>query len=194
MATRHSGLGLIGWLLVTAGAAVVGGIASSSAGTFYGQLDRPGWAPPAWLFGPVWTTLYILMAIAAWRVWKARGWEGARGALTLYLVQLALNALWTWLFFGLRHSGWALAEIVALWVVLMATIVAFWRIDRPAAALLLPYLAWVTFATALTWELRQRNAGRGTLAVAAHAVCAPPCTISAGARAGGALQHPANIQ
>ncbi|HEX3158421.1 MAG TPA: TspO/MBR family protein [Gemmatimonadaceae bacterium] len=179
MPTRRTGLGLIGWLLVTAIAAAAGGVASSSAGAFYRQLDRPAWAPPAGLFGPVWTVLYVLMAIAAWRVWMARGWDGARGALTLYLVQLALNALWTWLFFVMRRSGWALAEIVALWVVLVATIIAFGRVDRLAAALLLPYLAWVTYATALTWELRQRNAGRGALATTMCTVRAPLCSISA---------------
>lgn len=152
-------LGLGGWLLLSFTAAGMGGIASANAASFYAALDRPGWAPPSWLFGPVWTVLYILIAIAAWLVWRARGFAGARTALGLFFVQLAANALWTWLFFAWREGLLALVEILVLWALVLATTVAFWRIVPLAGALLLPYLAWVTFAAALTFEIWRLNAG-----------------------------------
>jgi benzodiazapine receptor len=150
-------LGLAGWLLVSFSAAAVGAVATSSAGAFYQQLTRPDWAPPASVFGPVWTALYLLMAIAAWLVWCERGFGGARAALSLFLVQLCLNGLWSWLFFAWQRGAWALGEIVILWVVILATLVAFWRVRPLAGMLLLPYLAWVSFAAALTFALWQSN-------------------------------------
>lgn len=149
-------IGLIAWLLLAFAAAALGAIASANAGTFYAELKRPTWAPPGWLFGPVWSALYAAMGVAAWLVWRRRGFAGARGALTLFIVQLAVNALWSWLFFAWRLGGLAFAEILLLWVLIAATVFAFWRISRPAAALLLPYWAWVTFASALChaiWKL-----------------------------------------
>ena len=151
--------GLAGWLLVTGIAAVVGSMASRRSEDFYGQLVQPSWAPPPEVFGPVWTVLYALMALAAWLVWRQGGFTYARGALTLYLVQLVLNALWSWLFFGWRQGGLALAEVLLLWLLIAATTVAFRRIRPLAAALLLPYLAWVTFASALTAVLWRANPG-----------------------------------
>lgn len=159
MTVPKQALGLVGWLLASFVAAALGGLASVSAGSFYRELVRPDWAPPAWLFGPVWTVLYIMIAVAAWLVWRARGWNGARGALSLFLVQLAANALWTWIFFAWRLGAFAFVEILALWVLIAATIAAFRRTSRLAAALLLPYLAWVTFATALTWTIWRLNPG-----------------------------------
>ena len=150
-------LGLVGWLLVSFAAAGVGGIASARAGAFYQELSRPGWAPPASVFGPVWSALYLLMGVAAWLVWRERGVRQARTALALFLLQLLANALWTWLFFAWRQGGLALGEILVLWVLIVATIVAFWRIRRLAALLLLPYLGWVSFATCLTYAVWQRN-------------------------------------
>lgn len=150
-------LGLIGWLAVTFITAAVGATASVEAGAFYDELVRPTWAPPGWVFGPVWTLLYALMAVAAWWVWSARGWSGARNALTLYLVQLAFNALWTWLFFAWQQGGLAFAEVLMLWGLVLATLVAFWRHAPLAGALMLPYLLWVSFATALTWATWQAN-------------------------------------
>lgn len=145
------------FLLVTFVAAGIGSIASVQAATFYGQLVRPDWAPSADVFGPVWTLLYALMAVAAWLVWRAAGsFAAARGALVLYLAQLAANALWSWLFFAWHLGGVAFAEIVLLWLLIAATVLAFWRIRRLAAVLLLPYWAWVTFAGFLnyaTWRL-----------------------------------------
>ncbi|MBA3889688.1 MAG: tryptophan-rich sensory protein [Gemmatimonadaceae bacterium] len=151
--------GLAGWLAVTAAAAAIGAMSSVRAPQFYSQLTRPDWAPPSSLFGPVWTALYTLMAIAAFLVWRDRGWRGARGPLTLYLVQLALNAAWTWLFFGLRSGPVAFAEIVLLLAAIVATMIGFWRVRPVAGALLLPYLAWTSFATALTWALWRANPG-----------------------------------
>jgi len=150
-------LGLLGWLAVTFGAAALGAIASSNAGAFYGELSRPAWAPPGSVFAPVWTTLYALMALAAWLVWRQRGWRGARAALTLYLVQLAANALWTWLFFVAREGALAFVEALLLAALVAATTATFWRVRPLAGVLLLPYLGWVTFASALTYSVWQRN-------------------------------------
>jgi tryptophan-rich sensory protein len=142
---------------VTCAAAFSAAYASRTSAAFYAQLDRPSWAPPAWLFGPVWSVLYLLMAIAAWRVWRAAGFAQARTALALYGVQLALNALWTWLFFAWRNGAWATAEVLVLWSAIVLTMHRFSRHDRVAAAMLLPYLAWVSFASALTVAVWQRN-------------------------------------
>ena len=167
MSTIRSLRALLGWLALTAVAAAIGGAASVNAASFYAQLVRPAWAPPSWLFGPVWTVLYLLMAVAAWLVWRAGHDDGAtaplaanaRRALALYVAQLALNALWTWLFFGWRRGALALADVVLLWLALVATVLAFRRVRPAAAALLLPYLAWVTFAAALTWAVWRANPG-----------------------------------
>jgi tryptophan-rich sensory protein len=139
-------LGLAGFGLAVLCTAVVGGLAASGSKAEYAALDRPGWAPPSWLFGPVWTTLYVLIAVAGWLAWKRTGWTPA---LTVYAAQLVLNAAWTPLFFAAGQYGLALTEIVVLWALIAATVVLFWRVSRLAAALLVPYLAWVSFATAL---------------------------------------------
>lgn len=152
--------GTAGLALLTFAAAGVGGIASARAGEFYAGLVRPGWAPPAWLFGPVWTLLYGLMAVAATLVWRHRNRRGARWALAWYVAQLALNALWTWLFFRWRLGGWAFAEVLVLTVAVAGTAVAFHRVSRPAGWLLLPYLAWVTFASVLTLAVWRLNPER----------------------------------
>jgi len=144
-------------LLATAAAAVAGAIASIRAADFYQQLAQPTWAPPAAVFGPVWSVLYVLMALAAWLVVRTLGWPSARPAIVLYVAQLALNALWPWIFFQWRLGGVALAEILALWTLLLLTVLAFWRARRLAGLLMLPYLAWVSFAAALTWAVWQRN-------------------------------------
>ncbi|MEX2524495.1 MAG: TspO/MBR family protein [Gammaproteobacteria bacterium] len=146
-------LGLAGWLALTFAAAAIGGIASAAAGDFYIQLARPVWAPPGWLFAPAWTTLYILMAVSAWLVWRKHGFQNARTALIFFMIQLAVNALWTWLFFVWRMGGVAFAEILLLWVLIAVTMAAFRRLHTPAAILLLPYLAWVTYAAALTFSV-----------------------------------------
>lgn len=142
----HSLLGLLGFLVVVAVAAGLGAVASSSAGSQYARLDLPSFGPPSSVFGPVWTVLYVMIAVAAWLVWRRTGWDRA---LTLWAVQLVLNAAWTPLFFGAGLYGVALAEIVVLLVAIVATIAAFLSRSRPAAWLMVPYLAWVCFATAL---------------------------------------------
>jgi len=156
---RKQVLGLIAWLAVTFAAAAVGGFASADAAGFYGKLARPEWAPPAWLPAPVWSALYLLMAIAAWLIWRERGFRNASSTLSLFLVQLAANALWTWLFFVWHLGALAFAEIVVLWLLVLGTVVAFWRVRPLAGALLLPYLGWVAFASALTYSVWKRNPG-----------------------------------
>jgi tryptophan-rich sensory protein len=146
-------------LVVTGAAASLGAIASIDAANFYATLDKPAWAPPPGIFGPVWTVLYVLMAVAAWLVWRTAGFRAARIPLALYVVQLALNALWTWLFFRWHSGRWAFFEINALWLVLLFTFVSFWRTHRLAGRLLVPYWAWITFAAALTYAVWQRNPG-----------------------------------
>lgn len=156
-ATRHAGiLQLAGWIALTAVVAAVGASASVHAAVFYAQLDRPGWAPPGWLFGPVWSALYLMMAVAAWRVGRT-GAPAAVPALALYLAQLAVNALWSWLFFGWHLGAAAFACLVVLWLMIVATIALFGRRDRLAALLFLPYLAWVSFAGVLCFSVWQRN-------------------------------------
>lgn len=150
-------IGLVAWLTASFAAAAVGAVASASAGTFYQSLTRPAWAPPGWLFGPVWSVLYLLMGIAAWLVWRSHGWRRARVALSLFLVQLGVNALWSWLFFAWRLGAASFAEVIVLWVLVAWTLVAFWRVRRAAGALLIPYLLWVGFATALTYAIWRLN-------------------------------------
>jgi len=152
-------IGLVVALVVCFAAAAIGGLATQRAPEFYTALSRPSWAPPSSLFGPVWTALFVLMAIAAWLIWKEKGFEGARGPLWLFVVQLAFNALWSWLFFAWQLGTLALIEIVLLLALIALTIVAFWRVRPLAGLLLVPYLAWVAYATALTFAVVQRNPG-----------------------------------
>lgn len=150
-------IGLVGWLVLSFAASYVGAMASFQAKSFYGLLSQPAWAPPPWLFGPVWTALYAMMAVAAWLVWRRGGIRANRHSLALYLIQLAFNALWSWLFFAWQLGAWAFADIILLWVLIAATLVSFWRVSKPAGALLIPYLLWVTFAGALNLALWQLN-------------------------------------
>lgn len=138
-------------LVLPLAAGAVGGIATaSSVSTWYPTLIRPSWTPPDWLFGPVWTLLYILMGIALWLVWRGGIKDhAARIAVTFFGIQLGLNLLWSVLFFGLRSLGIALIEIIVLWVLILLTAMKFYRLKPPAGWLMSPYLLWVTFATAL---------------------------------------------
>lgn len=151
--------GLLFWLLLSFVTAAIGAWASLDAGSFYQQLARPDWAPPGWLFGPVWSVLYALMGVAAWLVWRARGFAGARSALLLFVVQLGANALWSWLFFAWHQGALACAEILLLWLLIVATLVSFWRIRPLAGALLLPYMLWVSFAAVLCYAMWKGNPG-----------------------------------
>lgn len=150
-------VGLVAWLIGSFIAAGIGGAASIQAGPFHTQLVRPEWAPLPSIFGPVWTVLYALMGIAAWLVWRVGGFRAAKTALTLFLVQLALNSLWSWLFFGWHRGALAFADILLLWALIVATLIAFWRVRPLAGALLVPYLVWVSFASALNYSVWQRN-------------------------------------
>ena len=140
-------MGLVPFLLAVAVVAAIGGLAAGSAGSTYRSLELPPFAPPSWLFGPVWTVLYVLMAVAAWLVWRRTGWTTG---LTWWVVQLVLNLAWTPLFFAADRYGLALVDIVVLIGALVVTMLLFRRTSTAAAWLLVPYLAWVVFATALT--------------------------------------------
>ena len=149
-------IGLVLWVAACFAVAGLGSIPTAPAVEgWYRNLPKPSWTPPAGLFAPVWTALYLLMAVAAWRIWVRAGLGSP--AVRLFLAQLALNAGWSWIFFGLRRPGWAAAEIVALWLCLLATTIAFWNEDRLASALLWPYLAWVSFASALNFAIWRMN-------------------------------------
>ncbi|NES16785.1 MULTISPECIES: TspO/MBR family protein [Micromonospora] len=147
-------LALLGFGAAVTVAAAVGGLAARNAEQRYAGLEQPAWAPPAWLFGPVWTVLYALIAAAGWLVWRRVGWGPA---LWAWVVQLALNALWTPLFFAAGRYGLALAELVLMWLAIGVTVDRFRRISAPAAGLLLPYWAWVTFAGALNLAICRLN-------------------------------------
>lgn len=156
--TRESLLGLVGFLVACLGVSWIAAWATStSVGSWYPTLAKPDYTPPDEVFGPVWITLYIMMALAGWRVWRKTGFTGEGcAALILFAVQLAFNLVWSALFFGLQRIDAALVDIALLWLAIAATIVAFWRVDRFAAVLLLPYLAWVSFAALLNqaiWHL-----------------------------------------
>jgi tryptophan-rich sensory protein len=133
--------------------AVGGIVTASSVDTWYPGLNKPSWNPPDSVFGPVWTLLYVMIAVSAWIVWRRRGSVDIRAAMLLFALQLALNTGWSMIFFGLRQPGYAFLEIVLLWLSIAATIAAFARISKAAAWLLIPYLAWVSFATALNFAI-----------------------------------------
>lgn len=157
MSRAAQALGLVVSLLVSFATAGVGSLASLNAASFYAQLVQPPWAPPAWLFGPVWTLLFVLIAVAAWLVWRTHGFRTARAAWALFAAQLLANALWSWLFFAWRQGALAFAEVLLLWGLIVMTITTFWRLHHVAALLLLPYLAWVSFATVLSYTLWRLN-------------------------------------
>jgi translocator protein len=152
---RTSVLELIACLVLVFGVAAIA--SRFTPGPWYAQLAKPAWNPPAWLFAPVWTFLYAAMAFAAWVVWRQAGWPAAAFPLGLFLVQLALNGAWSWIFFGLHRPGLALIEISALWVAVLATLIPFGQISTAAGALFIPYLAWVTFAAVLNAALWRLN-------------------------------------
>lgn len=148
-------LGLAVCVAVAFSAASLGAV--FTPGAWYQALHKPSWNPPSWIFGPVWTALYASMGIAAWLVWRRGGWRRQRRALSLFVVQLALNAAWTPIFFGWHAMGIAFVEIVVLWIAIAATLVAFWREHTLAGVLLLPYLAWVSFAAVLNFTVWRLN-------------------------------------
>ena len=140
-----------------AAAAVGSAFTVPAIGVWYARLAKPAWTPPNWLFGPVWTALYLSMAVAAWLVWRRAGLSGARLPLSIFGLQLALNALWSILFFGLQRPALAFAEIVLLWASILATILSFYRVVPAAGLMLIPYLLWVSYAAALNFSIWKLN-------------------------------------
>lgn len=146
---------LLGWMALTFCAALTGVFVST--GGWYADLMKPTWNPPSWVFGPVWTALYIMMAVAAWLVWREGGWKAQCRPLTMYLVQWALNAIWTPLFFALHQPGWAFVEIVILLATILTTSFMFWRVKSVAGLLLAPYALWTAFAAVLNFTIWRLN-------------------------------------
>jgi len=155
---RQTGALVLLLILVGFVAFIGGRFTAASVQDWYQQIEKPSWRPPDWVFGPVWTVLYILMAVAAWLVWRKAGFGGAAGPLTLFAIQLVLNAFWSYLFFGLESPFAAFVELLVLWTAIALTTAAFWRVAPLAGVLLLPYLLWVTFAGVLNCAIWRMNA------------------------------------
>lgn len=150
---------LLFFLSVSFAASVIGSLFTETGpDSWYAALQKPDWNPPSWVFGPVWGTLYALIGLAGWLAWQRSGFGGAPGAFTFFFIQITLNAAWTVVFFGLEAPGAAFVEILGLWLFILLTLVSFWRIRRLAGGLLIPYLAWVTFAAALNLAIWRMNA------------------------------------
>ncbi len=159
MTTFRHAIGLTISVLICFGAAGLGSLFTTpSVGGWYKTLSKPTWTPPNWVFGPVWSLLYLGMAIAAWLVWRSAGISGAKLPLAFFALQLAMNVSWSAIFFSAHMPSFAFAEIVLLWLVILATIVAFWPVSRAAGWLMLPYLLWVAFAAALNSSIWRLNA------------------------------------
>lgn len=151
-------VGLLISLAICLGVAQIGSLLTRpEISNWYASLAKPTWNPPNWVFPVVWTTLYVMMAVAAWLVWNAAGFAGARSALRLFAIQLALNVVWSALFFRMHQPGWAFVEILILWVLILATVIAFWQVRQASAWLMIPYLAWVGFAACLNFTIWRLN-------------------------------------
>lgn len=158
MKTSVRWIGLVVFVLACLGAGGVGAMATTpEIDGWYKTIEKPTWNPPAFVFGPVWTTLFIMMGFAAWLVWQKDGFKAAALPLTLFALQLILNVAWSWIFFGMHQLGWAFGEIVVLWVAITATMIAFFYHSKIAGALLIPYLAWVSFASVLNFVIWRLN-------------------------------------
>jgi tryptophan-rich sensory protein len=157
MTTARQLIALVVFVAICFGAAGIGSLLTvPSIGKWYGTLHKPTWTPPNWAFGPIWTTLYLCMAVAAWLAWRQGGFSLARLPLTLFAAQLVLNVAWSGLFFRLHWVGAAFLEVTLLWIFILATAIAFWPVSRIAAWLLVPYLVWVAIAASLNaaiWRL-----------------------------------------
>jgi translocator protein len=150
--------GLVGFLALCLSVAAIGGaVTRTSVYDWYQQLAKPVFTPPDWVFSPVWIFLYLLMGISAWLVWRRADPDSRRSPLAAFGIQLSLNLIWSFVFFGARSIGWALIEIAFLWIAIAVTIRLFWRIDRLASGLLVPYIIWVTFAAILNASIYALN-------------------------------------
>lgn len=145
-------LGLVLWILTAFAAAAIGSL--YGPGEWYRALNKPSFNPPNWIFAPVWSCLYLLMGIAAWGVWKKNGFCAAHG---FWFTQLVLNGLWSWLFFGLHRPDLSFYDILLLNAAITGTTIGFWRIQPWTGGILLPYQAWVLFASVLNYELWRLN-------------------------------------
>lgn len=153
-------IGLVVFIALCLGAGGLGAIATTpEIDGWYASIEKPQWNPPSYVFGPVWTTLFVMMAVAGWLVWRPNGFKAATLPLTFFAIQLALNVAWSWIFFGMHQPGWAFVEIVILWLAILATTVAFFRFSKIAGLLMVPYLAWVSFASVLNFTIWRLNAG-----------------------------------
>ncbi len=149
---------LPGFILFCLVAGGLGSIATTpEIAGWYQTLSKPSWNPPSWVFGPVWSTLFVMMGVAAWLVWQQAGFWEKRVPLSLFGVQMVLNVAWSFIFFGMHQPGWAFVEIVALWLAIVATMASFYFHSKPACGLLAPYLAWVSFAGVLNFTIWQMN-------------------------------------
>jgi tryptophan-rich sensory protein len=158
MAAKYPWLGLLVLLIVCFAVAGVGGLTTTpNIANWYAGLSKPSWTPPDWVFGPIWSILYLSMAVAAWLVWRQDGWVGAAVPMVLFAVQLALNVAWSWLFFELHSPGAAFVNILLLLTAIAATMVAFWRRSMMAGILFVPYLVGVSFAGALNFAIWRLN-------------------------------------
>ena len=159
MITARQAIGLVVSMVICFGAAGLGSLFTRpSIENWYLALHKPPWTPPNWVFGPVWTVLYLGMAIAAWLVWRKAGVSGGKLALTLFAIQLVLNVCWSAIFFAAHMPGYAFAEIVLLWLLILATVGAFWSVSRAAGWMMVPYLIWVAFAGVLNYAIWRLNA------------------------------------
>lgn len=153
-------IGLIVAILICFAAAGLGGLVTTpQIPNWYADLAKPNWTPPGWIFGPVWSLLYLMMAVAAWLVWRKDGFAGAKFPLALFAIQLVLNSLWSVLFFGIQNPGAAAVEIILLWLAILATLITFWNRSKWAGGLLVPYLVWVSFAAVLNVAIWRMNVG-----------------------------------
>ena len=149
-------LGLVAWTGLCLGAGLIGSVFTTrSVGSWYLALNKPAWTPPSGVFGPVWTALYLMMGVAAWLVWRRA--RLVTLPIALIAVQLVLTIAWSAAFFGMRQPGWAFVDIVALWVAVFVTMIAFYRVSPTAGLLITPYLAWITFASALNLAIWRMN-------------------------------------
>lgn len=150
--------GLTVWVAASFSVGVIGSrFTGPAVASWYADINKPSWTPPNAVFGPVWSALYLMMGIAAWLVWRKAGFSGAPGAIALFGLQLIGNGAWSWIFFGLRRFDLAFFEIAILWALILATLVAFWRHHTTAGPLMLPYLAWVSYASALNFAIWRLN-------------------------------------